>query len=488
VLVEGRKRMPQSVVHHLVAGERLESPETFQLASPYDGRVLADVAVATDDQVAYALEVAQAAADAAAASPAYERADRLRRLADAVRQRRQELAQLIMADIGKPIRDARFEVDRAAEVADLTAAAVLMQAGTIVPMDSSSSASGNLGFEVRVPAGVVVAIAPFNAPLNLGFSKLVAALGAGCTVVLKTPPQGPRALDFVASLLPEAGWPDGFVGILHGGVEPARTLVSSAIPRVITFTGSVNAGRSIAREAGLKRLILELGSNAPTIVCSDGDVQDAAERLTRGAFGSAGQACISTQRILVHRSRYDELISELVPAIKRLVTGDPASEQTDIGPVIDATTAKRVRDWTTEALDGGARLLCGALPEADETVIPPILLADVAADARICLDEAFAPLALVRPFDTDQEAIGIANETPYGLQAGVFTESLDRAWKFAEGLTFGGIQVNETSRVRSDLHSFGGFKQSGIGREGVLHALESMSEVRFVGIRRTARF
>ena len=478
--------MTERVVANRIGGVAVDGGEPFPVNSPYTGETVAIACSAGAQHVEDALRAAESAQSSLARSPRHERSERLLTLAGLFRRDAEKLAGILVEEVGKPIKDSLVEVQRAEEVLRLTAAALLQANGHMPPMDASPAGERRLGFEIRVAAGVVVAIAPFNAPLNLAVSKMAAALGAGCPVILKSPPQAPGAITHVADLVMEAGWAAGSVAVLHGGAEPGQALVSSPVPRVVTFTGSVGAGVAITREAGLKRLVLELGSNAPTIVCRDADIEDAAEQLVRGAYSSAGQACISTQRILVHEDVADRFLDAFLPRLSRLVVGDPANPATDMGPVIDDAAAARVQSWVQDAVDRGARLVAGKIPDGSR-LIEPVLLSDVPPEARVCSDEIFGPVAILQTFGSDAEAIQMANGTEYGLQAGVFTESLERAIRYAEELDFGGLQINDSSRVRLDLHSFGGRKNSGVGLEGVHHALESMTEVRFVGVRRKSR-
>lgn len=415
--------------------------------------------------------------------PLWERKALLDRTAEELEKRSEAITDALVTEGGKTRSESAIEVNRAIEGFNLAAAALVSLDGKIVPMSVTPPGEGRLGFEYWVPAGIVVAIAPFNAPLNLVSSKVAAALGAGCQAVIKPPQECPSPGNYVAEAVLAAGWPEHCIAVIHGGSDVGNALVSAPEPRVVAFTGSSSAGKAIAKAAGFKNLVLELGSIAPTIICEDADLEDAAERLIRGAFGSSGQACISTQRLFVESTILEEFTDLFVDRTEQLVVGDPSKQETDLGPLITAQAHERVLASINEAVDNGAQLLTGG--GSFKQCIEPTILTGVGEDWPLSRTELFGPAVVTFPFTDDQEVVRIANDTEFGLQAGVFTNNMNRALFYTQELDFGSVQVNESSRVRLDLHSFGGVKDSGLGREGTHHMLRAMMEIKFVGVRQT---
>jgi acyl-CoA reductase-like NAD-dependent aldehyde dehydrogenase len=346
-------------------------------------------------------------------------------------------------------------------------------------MDASQAGAGKLAFTLRRPIGVVGAISPFNFPLNLVAHKIAPALAAGCSVVLKPASQTPFSALLLAELETEAGLPPGWLNVLVGPAsEIGDILVDDERVRVITFTGSGEVGWKLAERAPRKRVNLELGNATPVIVEADANLDDVATRLAANAFSFAGQSCISVQRIYVQRAAYDELVSRFVPKVEALVVGDPLDEVTDVGPLIDAGSRDRVLEWIEEARAGGAEILTGGT--VDEGLIRPTVIANAAPELKVSCEEVFGPVCTIAPYDTIDEAIGLANGTRYGLQAGIFTRDLRTALAAAQRLEFGGVTVNEAPTFRADQMPYGGVKDSGNTREGPAYAVRELTEERLV--------
>ncbi|HEY8417659.1 MAG TPA: aldehyde dehydrogenase family protein, partial [Limnochordales bacterium] len=340
---------------------------------------------------------------------------------------------------------------------------------------------GYFGFFVRRPVGVVAAITPFNFPLNLVAHKVAPALAAGNTLVVKPPPVAPLTALYLARLLEEAGLPAGYYNVVTGSTnDVGEWLLADPRIRLYTFTGSAAVGQHIKAATGLRRVLLELGNNSGSIVCADADIDRAVPYIVRGSFRKAGQVCVSLQRLYVHRSREEELLTKLAPAVQKLVVGDPMDEATDVGPMISEQAAARAEAWVQEAVAAGARVVIGGTRQG--TLFAPTILTGVTEDMKVVCEEIFAPVLSVIPFDDLDDAIDRLNNTPYGLQAGVFTESLETALYCARRLEFGGVNINDTSNYRADNLPYGGIKKSGIGKEGPKYAIREMTEERIVTI------
>jgi acyl-CoA reductase-like NAD-dependent aldehyde dehydrogenase len=403
------------------------------------------------------------------------------RVAGALGRRADEAARLISAEAGKPLKAARVEVARAMSTYTMAAVEARKLAGEMVPMDASQAGEGKLAFTLRLPVGVVGAISPFNFPLNLVAHKIAPALAAGCAVVLKPASQTPLSALLLAELESEAGLPAGWLNVLVGpSGEIGDVLVDDERVKLITFTGSGAVGWKLAERAPKKRVNLELGNATPVIVEPDADVADAAARLAANAFSFAGQSCISVQRIYVHRDVYDDFKAGFLPRVEALAVGDPADEETDVGPLISRDDRDRVLAWVEEAAAGGARVLTGG--ELDGELLRPTVVEGAAAEAKLSCEEAFGPVCTLTPYDALDEAIALANGTRYGLQAGIFTASLQTALHASQRLEFGGVTVNEAPTFRADQMPYGGVKDSGNTREGPAWAVRELTEERLVVI------
>ena len=465
----------------LLDGEWIETGEWHEVRSPYSGEVVARVPQAG---AAHARQAVDAAARALASPlPAHERAAILDRVAALLRERADEVAQTICAEAGKPMKAARVEADRAVSTFTMAAVEARRLAGDVVPMDASPAGVGKVAYTMRVPIGVVGAITPFNFPLNLVGHKVAPALAAGCPVVLKPAGQTPMSALLLAELEDEAGLPAGWLNVLVGpSAEIGDVLVEDERVRLITFTGSAEVGWKIRERAARKKVNLELGNATPVVVESDADIEQAATKLAANAFAFAGQSCISVQRIYVQRSAYDDFASRFVSKVESLRVGDPADEETDVGPVIDEGARDRIVSWIEEAKTGGAKVLTGG--ELVDGLLPPTVLADVTPEMKVSCLEVFGPLCTVSAYEAPDEAFELANGTEYGLQAGIFTTNIHTALAAAEALEFGGITVNEAPTFRADQMPYGGVKESGNTKEGPHYAVREMTEERLVVIAR----
>ena len=457
-----------------VGGEWLETGDWLEVRSPYSGDVLARVAKAGAAETRRAVDAAERAMQEPL--PANKRAEILVRVVGALGRRHDEVARLISDEAGKPLKAARVEAQRAMSTYTFAAVEARKLAGDMVPMDAAQAGEGKLAFTLRRPVGIVGAISPFNFPLNLVAHKLAPALAAGCAVVLKPASQTPLSALLLAELEEEAGLPAGWVNVVAGAAsEIGDVLVEDDRVKLITFTGSGPVGWKLKERAPKKRVNLELGNATPVIVAADADVPLAATKVAQNAFSFAGQSCISVQRVYVERGAYDEFVAALLPLVDALKVGDPGDEDTDVGPVIDEGARDRILEWirstSGEVLSGG---------DLEGELIRPTVIANPAPDDKVSCEEVFGPVCTVTAVDSVAEAIDLANGTRYGLQAGIFTSSLENALRAAQGLEFGGVTVNEAPTFRSDQMPYGGVKDSGNTREGPHYAVREMTEERLV--------
>jgi len=386
-----------------------------------------------------------------------------------------------MAEAGKPIRYAAAEVDRAIWTFTVASEETKRVAGELPPLDASPVGEGYLAMTARLPVGPVAAISPFNFPINLVAHKVAPAFAVGAPVVLKPPPQAPLTALRLGRIVQEAGAPPGLFNVVPCSVEVAAQLVTDDRMALLSFTGSARVGWTLKNQAGKKRVVLELGGNAAAIVHEDADVDDAATRLAVGAFAYAGQICISTQRIYIQDGVYDRFLSRFLAAVSQLPVGDPADPRTVVGPMIDQAAADRVESWVKEAVSHGATaLLAGS---RRDNVLSPVVLSGVDARMKVVCEEVFGPVVVVSRYRTWQEAIDQVNASPYGLQASVFTRGVDEVVRAWAGLDVGGVIVNDYPMFRVDQMPYGGAKESGLGREGVRYAMDSMTEPRLLVIR-----
>jgi glyceraldehyde-3-phosphate dehydrogenase (NADP+) len=435
---------------------------------------------ATSEQYEEAVTAAVAAFEVTRKTPAFERSAALHHISSGIAARREEIARIIVAESGKPIRDSLAEVDRAVLTFRIGAEEAERIGGEVIPLDLNPASRGRTGIVRRFPIGPIAAISPFNFPLNLAAHKLAPAIASGNPIVLKPPSQDPLTMLAVAEIVAETGLPAGAVSILPMTRELGDRMVGDDRFKLLTFTGSPAVGWEMKARAGKKKVVLELGGNAGVIVDRSAELGWAVRRIATGAFSYSGQVCISVQRVFVHEAVWDEFMSRFVEAARGLKVGDPLDPATDVGPMVDAAAVERTRAWVDEARSMGAKVLLGGT--SDGLYYSPTVLTDVPAEASVCREEAFAPLVVVSRFDDFAEAVGGVNEGRFGLQAGVFTNDLAHAWFAFEELVVGGVIVNDVPTYRIDHMPYGGSKDSGIGREGVRYAIEDMTELRIMVI------
>ncbi len=449
--------------------------------SPYSGEVVSIAQVCTTDDAKKALKIAQNTAMVASKIPMSQRILWLEDVATKLQAFREEFAQILADEVAKPISFARVEVDRCSETILLTILELANLKGETIPTDIMPSGKKTLAFYTRVPAGVVVCITPFNFPLNLVAHKIAPALGAGNTVVLKPTPEAPMTAYMLARLFIESEFAvKDALSVVYGDAEVGSTLVKSDIPRVISFTGSVPVGNIITKQAGIKKVSLELGGNAATYVDSSADVQKAAERCTFGAFVNSGQVCISLQRIYVNEDIYDEFAQILAKETKTLKVGSPYDDDTFAGPLIDEESKNRARNWVESAQNEGAKVLAGGT-EIDG-IFPPTVMTEVTDDMKIICEEVFAPIVSLISVPNYEVAIEKMNDSPYGLQFSIFTNNLRQTQSFIDDAQCGGVVINDIPTLRFDVQPYGGSKLSGVGREGPKWALEEFTEIKSIVI------
>ena len=461
----------------LIGGAWIETGNWIDVASPYSGETVGRVAKAGADETRRAIDAAEEAMREPL--PAHKRAEILVRVAGFLGRRHDEVARTISDEAGKPMKAARVEARRAMSTYTFAAVEARKLAGEMVPMDASQAGEGKLAFTLRRPIGVVGAISPFNFPLNLVAHKLAPALAAGCAVVLKPASQTPLSALLLAELETEAGLPPGWLNVLVGPAsEIGDVLIEDERVKALTFTGSGAVGWKLAERAPKKRVKLELGNATPVIIAEDADIDTAGQAMAANAFSFAGQSCISVQRIYVEAPAYDRFLERFLPRVEELMLGDPADEETDVGPVIDEDARERILEWIEEARAGGARVLTGG--ELEGELIRPTVIADAGPELKVSCDEVFGPVCTVNSVGSLDEAIELANGTRYGLQAGIFTTKLETALRAAQELEFGGVIVNEAPTFRADQMPYGGVKDSGNTREGPAYAVRELTDERLV--------
>lgn len=461
-----------------INGESWDTGKHLVVTDKASGAPWATISQAGPEEVDAAVTAASQAF-AGKSLTATQRYDILTRAAGLIRARQQELALTMAYEAGKPLRDALAEVERAADTFTWSAEEAKRIHGEMVPLEATRGSENRLAFTIRVPVGVVCAITPFNFPINMVAHKVAPALAAGNAVVLKPASYTPIVAAKLCAILTEAGLPPGWLNLVVGpGDSVGNALLTDARIGFYTFTGSVPVGETLKRTIGLRRCTLELGSNAAVIVHEDADVANAAMQCALKGFSYAGQVCLSVQRILVHRAIAEEFTEKLVSVTRGLRVGDPKDRDADIGPMISEDEARRAESWIHEAVAGGASLLTGG--QRDGAFLTPAVLANVQPHMRVVCQETFAPIVTVQAYETLDEALCSANDSEYGLQAGVFTSSLAVALAAARGLQVGGVMINDTSFYRAGQMPYGGVKHSGMGREGPHYAIEEMTELRLV--------
>ncbi len=461
----------------LIAGERVSGTQSREVHSPFNGSVVDEVGIASWDDVNRALAAATIAFGSTRKQSAFDRSKVLLAAAGAIRMRAEELTRLIVAEGGKPYKSAKVEVARAASTLTWAGEEAKRFTGELIRLDTEEAARGRLGLVRRFPLGVVLGIAPFNFPLNLVCHKVGPALAAGNSIVVKPASATPLSAIALGEILVEAGAGEA-ISVLTCSPDDAERAAQDDRVAKISFTGSTEVGWKLKSLVPRKKVTLELGGNAAVIVDEGADLDHAAERVAYGGFYQAGQSCISVQRVLVHEKISDAFRDKLVPRVEALVVGDPADEDTDVGPLIDKGALDRVEAWVKEAIDAGAHALCGARRE-DPCYLPTVLT-DIRPDMKVSCNEIFGPVVTMQTFSTFDQALEMANDTDYGLQGGVFTNDVEKVFRAHSEWRVGGVIHNDVSAFRADQMPYGGVKDSGYGREGLRYAMEEMSETRIL--------
>lgn len=461
---------------------KAQQPNTdLKVYDKYTGEVATQVAMATPEHIDQAITAAVAAQPALNAMPAYERHDILNYCVERFTERSEELAQALCIEAGKPLKDSRGEVSRLIDTFRLAAEKSVRFNGELQNLEISPRTKGYRGMFQRVPIGPCSFISPFNFPLNLAAHKVAPALAVGCSFVLKPASLTPIGALIIGEVLAETDLPEGAFSILPCRRDGAELFTTDDRFKLLSFTGSPAVGWDLKKKSGKKKVVLELGGNAACIIDNDWDLDDAVERVVFGTFYQSGQSCISVQRIIVHEDVYDEFKEKLVKKTQSLIMGDPKNEDTFIGPMISESEAQRLQGWIDEAAEAGADILCGG--HGDGTMLPATLLENVPKDLTICTEEAFGPVAVLSKFSDFDEALAMTNDSKFGLQTGIFTKSIYKAYKAWDELEVGGVIIGDVPSFRSDIMPYGGVKESGLGREGIRFAMEDMSEIRNLVIR-----
>ncbi|MCJ2877473.1 aldehyde dehydrogenase family protein [Rhizobium pusense] len=468
------------------AAVSLVSPsDEIEVLSPFDNSVVGQVAVTAAAQAGALLERARRGAALGRSLPRHKRASILEKAAARIEENHEAFASRIVQEAGKTITQARKETSRCVNTLKLSAEEARRNAGEVIPFDSYAGSENRQGWYSREPMGIITAITPYNDPLNLVAHKLGPAIAGGNAVLLKPSELAPLSAIALVETLIECGLPEEIVTVAIGGADLGAALVAAADVRMVSFTGGFATGEAIARTAGLKKLAMDLGGNAPVIVMQDCNFDVALESCVSGAYWAAGQNCIGTQRILVQRPLYDRFRDAFVAATERLKTGDPRQPDTDVGPMISAGSIARAKAMVDAALDKGATLLCGHQPKGN--LYPPTVLENVSHDCTLWSEEVFAPIVVLEPFDDLDDAVVMANSPDYSLHAGIFTSDLEVALDAAARIDAGGVMINDSSDYRFDAMPFGGFKYGSMSREGVRFSYEDMTQPKVVCINRVAR-
>jgi acyl-CoA reductase-like NAD-dependent aldehyde dehydrogenase len=462
-----------------IGGQWVEGKITYDLFSPYNGKLVSKIALADPDDVEAALDNAEQAARKMRALTAWERSQILERVSRLFEEKLEECAHILVNENAKPWKAACAEIARTVETYKFAAEEAKRIHGETIPMDAAKNGKGRFGYTKREPLGVIVAISPFNFPFNLVAHKLGPAFAAGNSVILKPASQTPLSALMTAKIFEEAGLPAGALNVITGrGGVIGDLLVQDRRVKMITFTGSVDVGLGIRAKAGLKRVILELGSNSAVIIDGADNLEAVAARCVEGSFNYSGQVCISVQRIYARRELFGEFISHMKAKAEKLVIGDPADKDTDVSALINPRETERIERWLQEAAQSDANIVTGGKQE--NNIIQPTIITGAGQELSLSCNEAFGPVVIVNPYDTWDEAINLVNDSDYGLQAGVYTTSIQKAFDAADRLEVGGVIINDIPSFRVDHMPYGGVKNSGVGKEGVKYSTEEMTELKFV--------
>ncbi|MEO8027647.1 MAG: aldehyde dehydrogenase family protein [Bryobacteraceae bacterium] len=462
-----------------IGGEAVETGKTFEVSLPFDSSVVAEVQEADGATLDRAVASAREGAAAMAKLTLYDRAELLMRVHDLVRRDLGEFARLICLETGKPIREARVEAERSLQTLIASAHEARQLCGEVIPIEAAPVGKGRMAMTVREPVGVIGAITPFNVPMNLALHKVGPALAGGNAVVHKPAEKTPLSATRLAHLFAEAGAPKGAYNVVHGtGPELGPNMATHPGIDMLTFTGSVAVGRSLKTVAGLKKMTLELGNNSAAILEPDTDLDWAVGRCVAGAFANSGQVCISVQRIFVHESLASEFLERFKAGAEALKIGHPMEDSTEISSLITQAAAERVESWIREAVDAGGKVVTGG--RRTGATISPTIVTGIADKVRLSCEEAFGPVAVVHVYRDLEDTIARVNQGPFGLQAGIFTRDIERAFRAAHALRYGGVMINDVPMYRADHMPYGGVKDSGTGREGPKYAIEEMTELKTI--------
>jgi acyl-CoA reductase-like NAD-dependent aldehyde dehydrogenase len=470
--------MAEDIRRMLIGGEWTTGAETGTIASPHSGETIASFASAGPDDLETAIENAAAAKDTMRKVPRYELAACLRQIAQSISARKEEFTRSIIAESAKPVVYARGEVERAIATFSFAAGEAERFVGEVVPVDTQPAGKHKTGRTLQIPRGVVYGITPFNFPLNLVAHKVAPALASGNAIIIKPSDRTPLTALLLGEVFLECGLPKSALQVVPMDVKHIEPVYTDPRVNMISFTGSDKVGWQIKEKAYKKFVTLELGGNASVIVDETADTEDSLKKCLTGAFAYSGQVCISVQRVFVHEKHHAKWLEEFAKRAVEIQKGDPADENTKLGVMIDEDAAKRAEEWIKEAVDHGARLVCGGT--RDGKMLDATVLTNTTPEMRVVSEEAFAPLAVVEPFSHFSDAVELANHGRYGLQCGVFTNSLDNAGFAAENLEYGGVIMNDVPTFRVDNMPYGGVNDSGFGREGVRYAMEEMTEIRLI--------
>jgi len=463
-----------------IDGKWVSGKEAKDTRSPYDQSIVGRVHFADVDQVREAVDSAHQAFQRTKMLSSFERAKALVFVSDQIAKNKEKLAWSIVKGAGKAIKSARVEADRAVSTFQIAAEEAKRMNGEIIPLDLSPQTSGRWGLVRRFPVGAMVGITPFNFPLNLVAHKVAPAMASGNTIVLRPASQVAMTSSILAEIISQSDFPAGGFNHIPCGYKAADVFLEDDRVKKITFTGSPDIGWELKKRANKKRVTLELGGNAAVIIEPDADLDFALQRTVLGAYAYSGQVCISIQRIFLHKKIYDKFMADFVEAAAKLKMGDPMEESTDIGPMINLDAAKQTEEWVGEALENGARLVFGG--KRDGAMFEPTILENVKPELRISCQEAFAPVVVVSPYEDFDLALRSVNDSIYGLQAGVFTNDLKKAFQAYESLDVGGVICNDIPTFRIDHMPYGGVKESGFGREGLKYAIEEMTELKLLAL------
>ena len=451
----------------------------INIYNPYDGTIIETIPESTLEDVERAIEKAEKGKKIMGEISLFERSEILRRTAEIIEKNKEDFALTLVKEVGKTIKEARIEVRRTIEIFRLASEEAKRIHGETLPFESVLNGEKRVGYFIRVPVGIIAAITPFNVPLVLASHKIAPAIAGGNSIVFKPSTITPLTDIKLAKVLIEAGLPEEAINVVIGpGSTIGNAIVKDPRIRMISFTGSKEVGIEILKNAGLKKVSLELGSNSALILSKNGDISSAVSATIRGGYAVAGQVCISVQRVLVQREIFDEYLEKLIEEVKKIKVGDPMKEDTDMGPVISEESAKRIEEWLKEAKEMGAQIVIGG--KREKTLFEPTVVINVPTEAKLFSKEVFGPVVVVNSFNKLSEAIEIANNSEYGLQAGIFTNNIEEAFYAIKKLEVGGVMINDAPSYRADFMPYGGVKGSGIGREGVKYALEEMTEIKTV--------